>query len=53
MGIMTDAAGEFRITEHACKFLLGPVVQHRDAGSFDCVVVRFADDYFAQDDRGV
>jgi hypothetical protein len=34
------------------ELLAGAVVARAVMGSFDCVVVRFADDNFAQDDRG-
>lgn len=38
---------------HAREFLLLPVPVPRDMGSFDCVVVRFANDHFGQDDKAV
>jgi hypothetical protein len=33
------------------ELLESSVLESRNAGSFDCVVARFADDHFAQDDK--
>ncbi len=41
----------FSLLQSIRKFLDAPVTVHTDMGSFDCIVVRNANDVFAQDDR--